>query len=250
VWRVLFTSQSGNPPLRTSPWAHGPMRTTRYMPCFAHSLRKRAQIALSRPVELALDFLMVNPDDVGGDNVDPGRLHLEDLFVPARRRVAREVELPHHREPRLAVQAEETAVQADDIAGTRPRRSPRRSAQAPALRAGVAASMTIGAGDLLPESWALRPQGTRQPAGQGKKRCCVCSERKRLDRSGRSHRLGTATPAFWPIALPVPHRHDGKIQCTRSLPLKLHPTKVRLNPIRRRLSSIVELLSYTERRHA
>ena len=79
------------------------MRGTRYMPCFAQSCGKCAQIALSAPIKLALDLLVMNPDTRRWLDIDPGGLHLEDFVFPLRSRIAREVKFAHHRQPRLSV---------------------------------------------------------------------------------------------------------------------------------------------------
>jgi hypothetical protein len=79
-------------------------------------LDKAAEVALAGPVELALHLFMVNPEDVGGDDVDARRLHLEDLVFPLRWRIAREVELAHDGKPGLAVEHEIAAVHLEGVA--------------------------------------------------------------------------------------------------------------------------------------
>jgi len=75
-------------------------------------LGEGAQVALIRPVELALDLLVMDPDDVGGDDIHPGGLHLEDFVFPLGARVARKMKLSGYGQPGFSVEGEIAIVQA------------------------------------------------------------------------------------------------------------------------------------------
>src|SRR5215469_12890801 len=77
---------------------------------FCAKLDKPAQIALSRPVKLSLDLLVMNPKDVGRDNLDSASFHLQDLFFPSICRITGVMKLAHDREPRLSIAKQETRV--------------------------------------------------------------------------------------------------------------------------------------------
>ena len=79
-------------------------------------LGEGAQVALSAPIELAFDLLVMDPDDAGS-------LHLEDFVLPLRPWIARKVKLSHDGQPGLAVAGEVAAVDADRASGGRSRRA-------------------------------------------------------------------------------------------------------------------------------
>src|SRR6185437_5354100 len=83
---------------------------------FGAELGEGAQIALPAPVELAADFFMVDPDDIGRDDIDSGGLHLEEFFFPKRPWITRVVEFPHHWKPWPAVERKVAAVQPKHMA--------------------------------------------------------------------------------------------------------------------------------------
>ena len=87
------------------------------MPCLAAEFHEMTQVALTGPIELPFDLFMMNPEDVGGDNVHACSLHLEDLILPVLRGVSREMELPHDWEHWLAIQGEKTAVHLEVVPG-------------------------------------------------------------------------------------------------------------------------------------
>lgn len=55
-----------------------------------------AQVPVATPVELPLHLFVMDPDDVGGNHLHSGSLHLEEFFFPILVWVAGEVELAHH----------------------------------------------------------------------------------------------------------------------------------------------------------
>ena len=77
---------------------------------------KTAHVALPRPVKLALDFFVVNPEDVGRDHLDPACLHFQNFFFPSGFRIAGEMEFAHHRKPGLAIAREIAAVGGENVA--------------------------------------------------------------------------------------------------------------------------------------
>src|SRR5258708_25230536 len=81
-------------------------------------LDKATQIARTGPVPLAFDFLMVNPKDIAGDDIDSARLHFEQFVSPFALRVARIMKLAHYRCPQPAIKPETLAI------GGRPSPSP------------------------------------------------------------------------------------------------------------------------------
>ena len=84
-------------------------------------LDEAAQVLLSRPIPLAFDLFVVDPDDVSGDDLNAGGLHLEDLVLPLGFGHARVVNLAHDRQPGLSVQCEILRVQAEEMAVGRAR---------------------------------------------------------------------------------------------------------------------------------
>jgi hypothetical protein len=73
-------------------------------------LQEVAKIAPSRPIKLAFDFFVVDPEDVRCDNLNSTRLHFQELVFPALLRIPREVKLTHDGEPRSAIQREISTV--------------------------------------------------------------------------------------------------------------------------------------------
>src|SRR6185503_8292786 len=78
-------------------------------------------------IPLAFDFLVVDPENVGRDNVDTAGIHFQKLFPPPAGRIARGVEFSHHRSPRLAIETKTAAVGGDGLA-IGPRRCAHREA--------------------------------------------------------------------------------------------------------------------------
>src|SRR5258708_11771052 len=76
-------------------------------------LDKATQIARPGPVPLAFDFLMVNPKDIAGDDIDAARLHFEQFVSPFALRVARIMKLAHYRCPQPAIKPETLAIGGD-----------------------------------------------------------------------------------------------------------------------------------------
>ena len=80
---------------------------------FGAELDKGAEVAAAGPIELAFDLLLMNPDDVGGDDLNAGGLHLEDFFFPLGLGIARVVKLSHDGQPGSSIEGEEAAVERD-----------------------------------------------------------------------------------------------------------------------------------------
>jgi len=80
---------------------------------FLAELNKVPQVALTAPVEDTFGLLVMDPDDVAGDDLNSGGLHFEDLLLPLRLWIAGVVELAHDGEPGLAVEGEVLGVDAD-----------------------------------------------------------------------------------------------------------------------------------------
>ena len=76
-------------------------------------LGEGAKVALTRPFELALDLLVMDPDHVGGDDVHPGGFHFEDFVFPLGARVTRKVKFSGYGKPGFSVEGEKTVVQAE-----------------------------------------------------------------------------------------------------------------------------------------
>ena len=64
---------------------------------------KSAQIALARPIELSLHFLMMNPDHIGGHDLHSTCLHLEDFALLLAFWITRVMEFSHYWEPWFAI---------------------------------------------------------------------------------------------------------------------------------------------------
>ena len=75
-----------------------------------------AEIFLAGPVPLAFDFLVEDPDDVSGDDLDAGRLHLENFGLPLGLGDAGVMHLAHDGEPGLAVEGEVLRVEREHVA--------------------------------------------------------------------------------------------------------------------------------------
>ena len=82
----------------------------RVQPMRAAKFDEVAKIAPSRPIKLALDLFLVNPEDVRGDNLNSARLHFHKLVFPALLRITRKMELAHDRKPRGASQRQVLAI--------------------------------------------------------------------------------------------------------------------------------------------
>jgi len=73
-------------------------------------LHETAQVARTGPVEHAALGLVVIPEDIARDDADATGAHLAQFHLPLVGRVARVVELAHHRQPGLAIQLDIAAV--------------------------------------------------------------------------------------------------------------------------------------------
>ena len=80
----------------------------------AAEFNEMAQVALTGPVELTLDFLVVDPEDVGGDDVNATGFHFEEFFAPLVFGITRVMELAHDRCPGASVKPQALAVQGED----------------------------------------------------------------------------------------------------------------------------------------
>jgi hypothetical protein len=80
-------------------------------------LHEPPQVLLAGPVPLVFDLFVVDPDDVGRDDLHACRLHLEDLGLPLAFGDAGVVHLAHHREPGLAIEREVLRIEAEGVAG-------------------------------------------------------------------------------------------------------------------------------------
>ena len=70
----------------------------------ADELDEPAQVSLAGPIKLPLDLFVVDPKDVGRDDLDAARLHLEQFVVPIFLGIPAEVKLAHDAEPWPVVQ--------------------------------------------------------------------------------------------------------------------------------------------------
>ena len=82
-------------------------------------LREAAQISLPCPVKDALHLLNMIPEDVGRNNLNSRRLHLEDLLLPPILGIAGELKLSHDRKPWLTVERQKLIIQPDGFPGWR-----------------------------------------------------------------------------------------------------------------------------------
>ena len=78
-------------------------------------LNEMPEIAAAAPIELALDFFVVNPKNIRGDDLDPTGFHLQKFVFPFRFGIAREMKLTHYREPRFPIQREETRIHFETV---------------------------------------------------------------------------------------------------------------------------------------
>ena len=96
-------TQSGNPPLRTSPWHHGPMRSTTSNPSRSQSATNAAHVEPVAEVAMpALGFVVV-PEHVGGHHGDAARAHEAQALLPLVARHPAVVHLARDRDRRAAV---------------------------------------------------------------------------------------------------------------------------------------------------
>ena len=83
---------------------------------FGAELDEVAEVFVAGPVPLAFDLFVVDPDEVGGDDLDAGGLHLEDFGFPLGFGDAGVVDFAHDGEPGFAVEGEVLGVEAEDVA--------------------------------------------------------------------------------------------------------------------------------------
>jgi len=62
-------------------------------------LDEGAQVAVARPVPLALLLLVVNPEDIRRHDGDTARFHFEQFLLPILARIAGKVKLAQNRKP-------------------------------------------------------------------------------------------------------------------------------------------------------
>ncbi len=120
IVRAKFQA-TGNQPIRKSAVANfamipRPNAHDEWQPNVFAGLGERVEIALAGPVPLVLDFLVVNPEDVGGDDGDSACLHFEEFVAPFGLRIARVVEFAHHREPGFAVAKKRGVIERERVA--------------------------------------------------------------------------------------------------------------------------------------
>ena len=90
-------------------------------PVLLAEFQETPEVALAAPVEFPLLLLVEDPDDVGGDDVDPAGLHLQELGLPLGRGIPGVLELAHDRKPGLPVLREIFAVDPEAVpVGSRP----------------------------------------------------------------------------------------------------------------------------------
>ena len=65
-------------------------------------LNKFADVAIARPIELPLGFLVVNPDAIHRDDGDAAGFHFDDFIFPFAGRAADVMEFAHDGHPGLA----------------------------------------------------------------------------------------------------------------------------------------------------
>ena len=83
-------------------------------------LRLKHEIAdgeIAGETEFALDFFVMDPEEIGGNDVDAARFQFRELGGPLVAGDARKMQFAHDRDPRLAVAHEVQAVDADLAAG-------------------------------------------------------------------------------------------------------------------------------------
>src|SRR5208282_338616 len=117
--RSLFQKpirEASIPHLPMCPWSHPGKYIHSVFPAKLHEV---VEIALSRPIKLAFNFLVMNPKYVRRDDLDPTRLHFQNLFFPIPFWIAGKMELPHHREPRLPIKRQIPAIDLDFMAAGR-----------------------------------------------------------------------------------------------------------------------------------
>jgi hypothetical protein len=79
-------------------------------PVLSAKLDETSQVALARPIEMTFNFLVMDPDHVGADDLNPGGFHLENLILPITFRITAVMKLPHHRKPGFSIHREIGAV--------------------------------------------------------------------------------------------------------------------------------------------
>jgi len=90
---------------------------------FGAELRESTKIPVASPVELAFDLFVMNPYNVGRDDVDARSLHFENLLFPFVGWNSGEMEFAHHGKPGFSVEGEIALIQADDVSVRTPSRS-------------------------------------------------------------------------------------------------------------------------------
>ena len=96
-------TQSGNPPLRTSPWHHGPMRSTTSNPSRSQSDTNADTSSPPPKSRLPALGLVVVPEHVGRDHGDAARAHEAQAFLPLVAGHAAVVHLARDRDRRAAL---------------------------------------------------------------------------------------------------------------------------------------------------
>ena len=153
-------TQSGNPPLRTSPWHHGPMRSTTSNPSRSHSATNAATSSPPPKSRCPRSGFVVVPEHVGGHDGDAARAHEAQALLPLVARHPAVVHLARDRDRRAAVDLDvpvregEAVVPVDRVAHRGPRqravvRSVRHAERAPAERDGGADVTACGSFDCV-----------------------------------------------------------------------------------------------------
>ena len=70
---------------------------------FLYCLYKLAEISPACPVKFILYFFMVNPDDIGRNDVYTAFLHFKESFLPVTIRIAGIMDFTHYRKPSFSV---------------------------------------------------------------------------------------------------------------------------------------------------
>src|ERR1700691_5348770 len=86
---------------------------------FPAEFYKMPKISLPGQIELAFNLFVMNPENVGGNNLHSARLHFQNFFFPVRFGVTSKVELTHHGQPRLGIFQHIAAVDGERLPGFR-----------------------------------------------------------------------------------------------------------------------------------
>ena len=93
--------------LAIAPWAAAHDSEQSHLPAY---LQKSAQVFPPLPIPLTLNFLVVVPKHIGGNNPDAAIAHLFQRLPPLLARVPRKMKLPDHWKPRPPIQQKMAAI--------------------------------------------------------------------------------------------------------------------------------------------